>query len=125
MTQPENRTTSGRFQKGVSGNPGGRPAAASRFRKRAQKHALAALATLVECLGPSIPPRVRVAAATALLDRAFGKPPQAVTGEGDAPLFPSTLAALISFENGGPGEPWPSDAELGMETSAGAEANSL
>jgi hypothetical protein len=44
----------------------------------AREHADAALRTLVEIATGEAPPSARVSAATAILDRAYGKPPQAL-----------------------------------------------
>jgi hypothetical protein len=50
----------------------------------ARRHVDAAIATLVEvCGNRDAPPAARVAAATALLDRAYGKPRQAVEHAGE------------------------------------------
>ena len=38
-----------------------------------------------------MPPQARVAAANGLLDRAFGKPVQALTGEGGGPIAVQTI----------------------------------
>jgi Family of unknown function (DUF5681) len=77
--------SSGSFAKGVSGNPGGRPKAALDVQALARAHTVEAINALVAALKdkPS-----RVAAASALLDRGWGKPIQAVTGKDGAPLFP-------------------------------------
>jgi hypothetical protein len=72
-----------RFQPGQSGNPGGRPKAEAKVKALAQQHTEAAINALVESLAD---PKARVAAATALLDRAWGKPAQAIAGaDGEGP----------------------------------------
>lgn len=75
-----------RFAKGESGNPGGRPKAVEAIRKLAQKNSKKALLRLVELMNGEND-RVAVQAAQAILDRAWGKPAQTVTGEGgEGPL---------------------------------------
>lgn len=73
-----------KFQKGQSGNPGGRPAVVRELRDLARAHTAEALQTLVEVMSdPGTSPAARVAAACALLDRGFGKPAQSLTLEAD------------------------------------------
>lgn len=61
------------WKKGQSGNPGGRPKAALHVRELARAKTEEAMNTLIKCL-KSDDDRVRVQAATAILDRAWGKP---------------------------------------------------
>lgn len=69
------RSNSGRFVKGTSGNPGGRPAQLAGLRELAAQHTEAAVAALARALDD---PKTAVPAAVALLDRAWGKPQQAI-----------------------------------------------
>lgn len=74
-----------RFEKGKSGNPSGRPKEDAEVKELARSHGKAAiekLAELMECGNP----RTEVAAATAILDRAYGKPAQTVMGDPENPL---------------------------------------
>jgi len=87
------RDKAGRFLKGQSGNRSGRPAVEGRVRQLAQRYSRKAVMTLVRLMD-STNPRVQVAAATALLDRALGKPPQAITG-----------GALVNINMPAPGQP--------------------
>jgi hypothetical protein len=89
---PENRDVSGRFQKGQSGNPsgwggfskgksgnpGGRPKDADGIRDLARSYAAEAIETLVKIMRSAGGELDQVRAAIALLDRAHGKPAQAV-----------------------------------------------
>jgi hypothetical protein len=71
------RDTSGRFLKGATGNPGGRPIEDSEVRQLARAHGPAAitrLAQLMHCDDPA----TCIAASKALLDRGFGKPTQLI-----------------------------------------------
>jgi hypothetical protein len=63
------------FPKGVSPNPGGRPKVIGHVRDLARKYTADAVRTLRSVMAnPKSPPAARVAAATALLDRGFGRP---------------------------------------------------
>jgi hypothetical protein len=66
------------FQPGQSGNPGGRPKGADGVRDLARQHTEAAVEALAHIARYGEKEAARVAAATALLDRAWGKPTQSV-----------------------------------------------
>lgn len=78
------RSTS--FKPGQSGNPGGKPKLAPTVRQAladakalAQPLAAEAIGTLSQVMtNPKTPPAARVSAAIAILDRGYGKPPQAI-----------------------------------------------
>jgi hypothetical protein len=67
------------FVKGRSGNPGGRPAVPPELREAARARTLEALETLTTIMrDDKAPAAARVSAATAVLDRAWGKPAQSL-----------------------------------------------
>jgi predicted phage-related endonuclease len=69
----------GQFQKGKSGNPGGRPKEVGEVKELARQHTEAAISTLAKIMKDGkAPPNARVSAAEALLSRGYGRAPQTV-----------------------------------------------
>ena len=62
------------FLPGQSGNPGGRPRVVAAIRDLARSHAADAIAALVDVALHGKNESARVAAASAILDRGFGRP---------------------------------------------------
>jgi hypothetical protein len=93
------------FVKGQSGNPGGRPKAIVEVVELARQNAPDAINTLATiCRDKNAPPAARVSAATAILDRGFGKPHQSIHHSGEispSSMTDAELAAIAS--NGGDG----------------------
>jgi hypothetical protein len=79
------------WQPGQSGNPKGRPKAELDIGALARSHAPEAMAALVLALDD---PKTRVPAATAILDRGFGRPMQPVVDETEGTSL--TLLHLIA-----------------------------
>lgn len=78
MAQNSKRSAKGPgrpFEKGKSGNPGGRPKDVGPIKELAKQHTQAAMDALVSALEDDNG-RTRVAAAEAILDRGYGKPTQ-------------------------------------------------
>ena len=91
MARGGRRTTS--WKSGQSGNIGGRPKRPATVeahkiiadvKAAAREMTPKALATLEQVMDdPKAPPAARVGAATAVLDRAWGRPPQSIEGQVD------------------------------------------
>lgn len=76
----------GRFVKGQSGNPGGRPKLIGHVRELAQAQTEKSIHKLVEILDDKKAPRAaQVAAARELLDRGWGKPALPIGGTDELP----------------------------------------
>jgi hypothetical protein len=80
------------FEKGRSGNPGGRPKAYGELRELARQHTMTALQTLVEITERGENESARVTAATAILDRGWGKPA--------VPIIADDIPPVITFNLG-------------------------
>lgn len=82
------------FEKGKSGNPGGRPKEAAEVKSLAQEHGVRAIARLAELIEDE-DKRVSVAACQALLDRGYGKPTQQTELVGDLTVAVSKIERRI------------------------------
>lgn len=74
------RNSNGQFQRGRSGNPGGRPKAVVEVQNLAREHTTAALERLATIARESDNESAVVAACKELLDRAWGRAPQKIEG---------------------------------------------
>ena len=72
-----------RFEKGQSGNPGGRPKGHGDLRELARQHTEDAIATLVAICRNGENESARVAAANAILDRGWVRLTRPVDADGD------------------------------------------
>jgi HEAT repeat protein len=77
------------FKKGVSPNPGGRPKIVQAIKELAMKKSPEAFERITQLLDDP-DPRISLAAAKEILDRAYGRPAQAVevSGTDGAPIVP-------------------------------------
>lgn len=110
MSSEALRTETGHWPAGISGNPGGyskeKRAAVARVADLAREHTPTAIQTLATIMNDEKATRTtRIAAANALLDRAWGRPPQSVgiglsvddAEGGDAERSPLEIARTIAF----------------------------
>ena len=73
------RANSTSFRPGQSGNPNGRPRVVADVQNAAREHSTEAIKTLAQIMcDPKAPAAARISAASALLDRGYGKPVQTV-----------------------------------------------
>jgi hypothetical protein len=93
-----------RFEKGRSGNPGGRPKVVGEVRELAQAYTTEAIETLVAIMADgNAPPAARVAASNAILDRGYGRPAQTVNAQltGNRGIYALTREELMVIAAGG------------------------
>ena len=94
------------FKKGQSGNPGGRPRVIGEIRDLARQHTEAALKALAEIVAnEKCPPAARVAAATAILDRGYGRAPQSLTVQGNVEKHIIALLKGLDAPSDSPNKP--------------------
>ena len=108
-----------KFVRGQSGNPGGRPKMDPELRALARAHSAAAMETLASLMSAAeTPPTARINAAIAILDRAHGKPSNAVD---EQPLTEGcdcgiNIKQILDSISGSTTDlPWKTEARLAQE----------
>lgn len=99
------RDSRGHFLKGKSGNPGGRPQGVEEVQELARKYTPEAISALARIAQKGKSESASVMAATALLDRGWGKPGQSVTVKGSLTLEQLVVQSMeaASREDGSDG----------------------
>lgn len=87
------------WAKGQSGNPGGRPKTLAEVKALAQKHTLDAIKALVKIATKGKNEGAVVSAANSIMDRAYGKPTQPISGDADAPPISAEIAHHLDPES--------------------------
>lgn len=90
------KTPRSAWQRGQSGNPGGRPKVAAEVRDLARNHGAQAIARLVSLMHAKNE-SVSVRATEALLDRGYGRPTQATSDTSPAGSLPTTEQKPVDF----------------------------
>ena len=105
LRKPENRQQqdvvrlpNGQFRPGASGNPGGRPGALSDVRELAREHTPAAVVKLAHIMEKGKSEQACIAAASALLDRGWGRPTQPIAGDDELPSIGINTSSLTAEE---------------------------
>jgi HEAT repeat protein len=97
-TKTSGKKNGGQFKPGTSGNPAGRPKLPEELKMRLRELAPAAVDALSELL-QSEDPRIRLQAATALLDRGYGKPSQEIALDHANMMSPEQFAKLAEMND--------------------------
>lgn len=99
------------WKKGQSGNPAGRPKMLKLVQEEARQYTADCLATLVRIMQKGRSERMRLAAACALLDRAWGKPALALLNSGEEPTPSVIEVRFIEPKNSGTNPPSNTDKQ--------------
>ena len=94
----------GRWVPGASPNPGGRPAGMAEVRDLARSYTAIAIEKLAHLVQHAKSEQACIAAASALLDRGWGRPTQPIAGDDDMPAIGingTAVATLTAEERAG------------------------
>jgi len=98
------RGVRGRWVPGASPNPGGRPAGMAEVRDLARSYTAIAIEKLAHLVQHAKSEQASIAAASALLDRGWGRPTQPIAGDDDMPAIGingTAVATLTAEERAG------------------------
>ena len=87
LKQVKRKATRTAWKPGQSGNPGGRPKEVAEVKALARQHCEEAIQTLVTLMQSAKVERTRLAAASELLDRGYGRPTVALDLGGPIQIF--------------------------------------
>jgi hypothetical protein len=87
------------FEPGQSGNPGGRKDGNTPVRRLARENSIEAIEKLLEWMR-SDNPKASVSACNAILDRAYGKPAQPISGDEENPIQIAAIAIKLVKSDG-------------------------
>jgi hypothetical protein len=91
VMESEIRDGSGRFLPGVPGNPKGRPKENNEIKELAKQNCVEAFGVIVDIMRNALDVRLKFLAAQEVLNRAIGKPAQALSVEGHVAHFVARL----------------------------------
>jgi hypothetical protein len=87
----DNRDVNGRFLPGNLGNPKGRPKENNEIKELAKQNCVEAFGVIVDIMRNALDVRLKFLAAQEVLNRAIGKPAQALSVEGHVAHFVARL----------------------------------
>lgn len=105
------------FAKGSSGNPGGRPKVAAHIRDLAREHSADAFDKILSLLDDKSS-KIALAAAQEILNRAYGRPPATIAGDGGE--GPAELVIVTGIRRSGDEPP-----AIGEQITVAIEAKPL
>ena len=95
--KPAIRNSSGKFKKGVSGNPNGRPKIPQEFKDIVKANTVKAINTLVNIMDDASAKEAdRIKAAEIVIDRAYGKAAQPIMGDKEKARYKANRDLILA-----------------------------